>query len=357
MKKLLCAVLALALAASLAGCGGDKENKESSTDGKSESTGAEQEALADELVVYSPLSPKLLQAAAEGFTASTGTKVQLVSDSSQALFTRMANGASPKADVLFGAGAEVVRERAELFAPYASAQKDKLDPIFLPDDDLYTPFTPVPIVLMYNKSQTTQAPSGWANIINESYRGWVAFASPKSSGTSYTALAVTQQLKQVLGSEYMNSFCTSIAGKMMNNITDVYKAVAGAEFAVGVTLETSAQKYIEAGYENSVGISYPEEGTTAALEVSAIAAGTEKEDDAKAFIDYVSGEEFQKKLVGEFKMRTARSDIDDPEGLIPRKDIVFMEYDVEKAVSERQSIIKKFTEAEEKATAALTKDK
>ncbi|MEG1631346.1 MAG: extracellular solute-binding protein [Hydrogenoanaerobacterium sp.] len=361
MKKFICAALALMLAAGLTGCGStpakksESENSSESSNSSNSSESSKSESTppqSDTLVIYSPLPPKLLQAAADNFSAASGTEVTIISDSSTALLARIADKAEPKADVLFGAGAEVVRANSQQFTPYAGTENGALDPLFLPADELYTPLTPMPIVLMYNKSQTTQPPTGWANIINSSYRGWVAFASPFSSGTSYTALCITQQLKKVLGSEYLNSFCTSIAGKMLPGISDVYKGVANAEFAVGVTLESSAQKYIDAGYQN-VGIVYPVEGTTAALEVSAIVADTKKEADARSFIDYVSGAEFQKLLVSEYKLRTARNDIADPEGLTPRRSIKFMAYDMEKAVNDRSTLLKKFNEYEKKATAAL----
>ena len=349
MKKFICMAMALTLIFALTACGNNNKNKSDSTSDSESSQSSEAET--NSLTVYSPLPPKLLNAATTAFTAETGIAVQTVSDSSSALLKRIAAGDT--ADVLFGAGAEVVRGQAKLFAPYATTEKPQLDSTFLTEDDLYTPFTPMPIVIMYNKSQTTQAPTGWLNLINNSYRGWVAFANPAASGTSYTALCVTQQLKKELGSDYIDKLCVSIAGKMMTGIADVYKNVGTGEFAAGITLESSAQKYIEAGYDGSIGIVYPSEGTTAALEVSAIIEGTKKEADAQKFIDYISGADFQKVLVSEFKQRTARSDIDDPEGLTPRKDIKFIAYDIETAVSGRTELLKKFSETEKKATEAL----
>lgn len=350
MKKLLCAALALVLVLGLVGCGEKTKAKpEEEESASSASESAEPETSADTLVVYSPLPQEVLAAAVAGFTAQSGIKVKTVSDSADALIVRLGEeSAAPKADVLFGAGAEIVQQAKALFATYQTSEKAQLDPVFLSKDDLYTPLTPMPIVLMYSKAQTTQAPTGWSSLASSAYSGWVAFANPQYSGTSYTALCVASQNK-ALGSDFIDKLGANLNGKMLDGISDVYKGIAAGKFAAGVTLEGSVYKYLEAGYENTVGIAYPAEGTTAAVEVSAVLAGSAREETAQKFVDYVSGSEFQQTLVTEFGMRTARTDIDDPESLTPRKDIKFIDYSVAQAVDGRQELLKQFAEAVEKS--------
>ncbi|RPF47433.1 iron(III) transport system substrate-binding protein [Hydrogenoanaerobacterium saccharovorans] len=342
MKKLLCAALAMLLVLGLSSCGKNKE-EEVPVDMP------EKAPINDVLTIYSPLPQELLDAAVAGFEEKTGIKTEVVCDSADALIQQLnTEKDTPKADVLFGAGAEVVHQFKTLFSAYESTESSFIDSKFASKNKLFTPLTPMPIVLMYNKEQTTRAPEGWATLINSSYNGWVAFANPEKSGTSYTALCVMAQTKET-GPEYIEKLALNLDGKMLDGISDVYAKVAEGEFAAGITLESSVKKYLDAGYENLIGIAYPKEGTTAALEVSAIVEGAAHKEMAQQFVDYVSGEDFQKTLVQQFGLRTVRTDLSDPDGLTEKKDINFIDYNIEQAVSGRTELLKKFLDAEKKA--------
>lgn len=359
MKKVLCAVLTASILLSVfAGCG-KKPEPSSSSESASEPDAATVAASASGLTIYSPLPQRLAQAAADGFAAQTGVQVNLVCDSAAALIDRISSeSAAVQADVLFGCGAEVAQQMSSLFTPYETIAKSGIDARFLHDDALWTPLTPMPVVLFYNKHQTSKAPVGWSALTLNSYKGWIAFADPAASGTSYTALctilnAAEKNAKSELkGDALVQKLAENLDGKMLAGISEVYKSVADGQFAAGVTLESSALKYIEAGYEDIVGVVYPEEGTAAALEVSAIVKGAPHEDYARQFIDYVSGAEFQKQLVSEFGMRTVRTDVTDAEGLTPMKDIVLVDYDYASAVSGRDALLKIFADAEAKSRTA-----
>ncbi|MBC8547644.1 extracellular solute-binding protein [Clostridiaceae bacterium NSJ-31] len=346
LKRWLCAAMAALLVVCSAGCGQKPDDEAEPANAGPSSSESSEEPEEDLLVIYSPLPQEVLEAAVSGFEAETGVEVETVRDSVDQLIGRIsAQGDKPQADLLFGGGAEVVRQFEDLFTPYETEESEALDPLFTADDNLYTPLTPMPIVLMYSKEQTTRAPAGWTALVNSAYNGWIAFADPSKSGTSYTALCVMDQSPDT-GEDYVERFAENLDGKMCSSIAEVYARLADGTFAAGVTLENSVQKYLEAGYENAVGVSYPQEGTTAAVEVSAVVKGAPHEELAQQFIDYVSGEEFQKKLTGQFELRTARSDLDDPEGLTPRSEIKFIEYSVPAAVDGRAALLERFAAAE-----------
>lgn len=356
MKNLLCAVLAASiLLLAVTGCG-KKPEEQSSSDASSQDAVPAAAVPSDALTVYSPLPQRLAQAAVDGFAAESGIKVELVCDSASALINKIAaDAAAPVADVLFGGGAEVVQQMNALFTPYQTAEKSNLDKRFLNADGLWTPLSPMPVVLFYNKSQTSKAPAGWETFTLNSYKGWIAFANPATSGTSYTALyTMLEAMKsgKLNGDALVEKFAENLDGKMLADVSEVYKQVAAGNFAAGVTLESSALKYLEAGHEKTVGIAYPAEGTTAALEVSAVVKGAPHEDYAQQFIDYVSGKEFQALLVSDFDMRTARTDVTEAESLTPMKDIVLIDYDYAGAVSGRDALLKTFDAAIAKASTA-----
>lgn len=356
MKKWLCALLALlVVAGTLSGCKSEKEPSEESS-GTDSSVAQEEDER--ELVVFSALPDDVALAAADGFEELTGVSVSIVSDSAVRLVNRIGRGEERGADVLLGAGAETVVQCKDLFEPYVTAEAENVDERFTAADGLYTGITPIPIVIMYNKNKTTKAPSGWSTLAAAAYKGGVAFASPENSGTSYTALcAMATAAAGEDGApayDIVEQFAANLDGEMMDSVSDVYSSVAAGEFAAGVTLESSVLKYMNGGYENVVGIAYPEEGTPVALEVGALVKGAVNKTDAQAFLDYVSSAEFQNILMERFGRRTVRTDTIDPRFATEKKDITFSALTPEQAVTMRDELMPRFTAGELKGRGQAT---
>ena len=348
MKKVICALSALVLAAGLfAGCGKTGESTSEAEQSSSQSQSGEEH----ELVVYSALPDRITQAAADGYEAYTGVPVRVISDNAGKLIEKIATGSGPQADILFGAGAEVIVQFSDLFTPYIPVEADMLDERFTDAQGLYTGLTPMPIVIMYNKNLTTKAPAGWSTLASSAYAGGVAFANPENSGTSYTALcamALSAGKDGQANYDFVEQFAANLDGEMMEGISDVYTSVANGQFAAGITLESSVQKYLEAGYDDVVGVVYPEEGAPVALEATAIVKGTGSLADAQSFIDYVSSAEFQTKLMEDFGLRTVRTDTTDPRFYTARQEISFSACTPAQAVAMREELMPRFTAAEAK---------
>lgn len=352
MKKWLCALLALTVAAGmLSGCK-KSEPSESGGEGLNSDAPASEDSAQDEdreLIIYSALPDDVTSAAVDGFEEMTGVTVNVISDSAARLVNRIGNKQGPQADVLLGVGAETVVQCKELFEPYITAEAAAVDPRFTAADGLYTGITPMPIVIMYNKNKTSKAPAGWGTLAAAAYEGGVAFASPENSGTSYTALCAMAAAAGKDGTPdyaFVEQFGKNLNGEMMESISDVYAAVANGDFAAGVTLESSVLKYLSGGYENVVGVAYPEEGTPVALEVGALVKGTANAADAQAFLDYMCSEPFQKLLMERFGRRTVRTDTIDPRYAVEKTEITFSALTPEQAVPMRDELMPRFAAGE-----------
>ena len=69
-----------------------------------------------------------------------------------------------------------------------------MKPGLRPEGDLWTPFSSLPVVLIYHTRLVSPGEvTGWADLLNERWRGRMAFADPAVSGSSYTA-AITMLL-------------------------------------------------------------------------------------------------------------------------------------------------------------------
>lgn len=354
MKKKLRAALALMMIACLlTACGG----KESSAPESEEPSSSSSDAPERELVVYSALPDDITKAAIDGYTEMTGLPARVISDSAGKLVERIGTGAEPQADVLLGVGAELVVQCADLFEPYASPEAEAIDPRFAAADSLYTPVTPMPIVIMYNKQLTTKAPAGWSTLAGSAYAGGVAFANPEYSGTSYTALcAMALAAGKDSQPDYalVEQFATNLDGEMMEGISDVYASVAAGKFAAGITLEASVQKYLNAGYDEVVGIAIPEEGTPIALEVVALVKNATFPDDARLLIDYICSQAFQQKMMEDFGLRTVRTDTEDPRYYEKRDTLTFSPLTPAQAVPMRDEVMARFIAGEAKGHGAAS---
>ena len=83
--------------------------------------------------------------------------------------------------------------------------------------------------------------------------------------------------------------------------------VSEGTYLVGLTLEETAKKYIDRGA--AISIVYPREGTSAVADGCAVIRGTEHEENAKLFVDFIVSPDVQRLAVEKLYRRTVRDDI------------------------------------------------
>ncbi len=293
----------------------------------------------DILVLYTSHKKEVWLPIVEEFEDRTGIWVQIREGGTNELLERLQQErAAPKADVMFGGGVENLEAAVELFAPYKSENTRDVYPRYLEEDSLWTPFSALPLVLIYNpKLVDAEAVTGWANLLNPVFRGRIAFADPSVSGSSYTALATMVQALDGDTDEILRRFAQNLMGKQLSSSGDVLTSVARGESWVGVTLEETASRRIAAG--DPLVMVYPKEGTSCVPDGCALIAGSPHPDNAKAFLDFTVSRDVQQLLQERFCRRPVRMDLEGARTLPSLRKLTQIDYDLTWASTHREQLL------------------
>jgi len=332
MKK-ICGLL-LAAALLLTGCAA----------GRREEDAAFAPAEDRRLTVYTSHKEEVYWPIVKEFEERTGIWVDVVAGGTNELLERIAGeGDSPRADVMFGGGVESLESYRDCFTPYVSSQAELLQERFRSQDGLWTPFSALPVALIYNtKLVRAQQLSRWEDLLAPEFRGRIAFTDPAVSGSSFTGL-VTLLAALGGGEETLDRFADNLAGRQLDSSGAVLASVAGGTDWVGVTLEETALQRIAAGAD--IALVYPAEGTSCVPDASALVKGAPHEENAKRFLDFTVDPDVQELLAGRFCRRSVRADLEPAEELTPLSDIPLVDYDVAWASERREALLAAWADA------------
>ena len=328
-QRVLSALLVSALILLLAGCapGADAPAQDHAPD------------ESRRLVVYTSHKEEVWQPIVKEFEERTGIWVDVVYGATSELLERLdQEKASPRADVMFGGGGESLATYQDCFVPYACAGADHILERFRSPEQLWTPFSALPVVLIYNTKlvdpgQITQ----WGDLLKPELRGKIAFTDPAVSGSSYTELVT---MLSALGGErddVIRRFAQNLGGIQLDSSGKVLTAVADGDALVGVTLEESALKRI--AEEKNIAMVYPQDGLSCVPDGSAIVKGAPHGENAKLFLDFTVSPEVQSLLVEQFCRRSVRDDVEPAAGLPGLDQLPMAGYDLDRAVEQRESIL------------------
>lgn len=300
----------------------------------------------NEVTVYSPLFPDAINSITSGFTKKTGIKVNLVVAGTGELLKRIqAESENPLGDVIFGGGAESLNSYKEYFSPYEILSDNKIDPLFKDPENKWFGFAVLPMVIIYNTDLVSkeEAPTSWNDLIDPKWKGKIAMASPIKSGSAYTITATLLTAfgkDSETGDDFIKKFISNLDGKILGGSSAVPKGVVNKEYSIGLTLESSAVKYKNAG--GHIEIVYPSEGTSVVADGAALIKNAINEENAKLFLDYAGSKEVQETFSTKFNIRGVRDDIALPSGLGPISDIKLLNYDFNWASQSKKYILKKW---------------
>ena len=353
MKKYLALLLALAMVFALCACGGSTAPAETAAP---ESAAPAEEAPAEpaekapedytgNLVVYSPHDADTLNAGVEMFRqAYPNINVEVIAAGTGELCQRVvAESANPQGDVLWGGGADTLAAYTDYFAPYVCANDDVIDEAYKDANDLWIGESPLPMVFIYNKTLIDEAdvPTTWEGLCDESLKGKIAYASPAKSGSAYTQLCTMLFSQPTLdeGWALVEKFIANLDGKIQDSSGNCHKLVATGEYTLGVTIEKSAVLYND---NPDIGYVYPEKNS-AVPDGVALIKNCPNEENAKLFIDFVTGLECQTAQNADWARRPVRSDLT-PVGLCELSELDLGDYDFAYAATEKESIVEKWND-------------
>ena len=150
-------------------------------------------AEGDRLVIFTSHKETIYEPILKEFEQRTGIWVELETGGTVTLLERIAAGESG-ADLMFGGGADSLSAYSACFAPYVSEYAGDVAPEYDLGGGIWTPFSALPVVLIYNTKLVRQnPPERWADLLDAGWRGRIAFADPTVSGSSCTFCKVEQK--------------------------------------------------------------------------------------------------------------------------------------------------------------------
>jgi spermidine/putrescine-binding protein len=173
----------------------------------------------------------------------------------------------------------------------------------------------------------------------ERWKGKIAYADPHKSGSCYTALVT---LMQVMGKDNLSAieqFSNVLDGKILEGSGEVIDEVASGTKLVGITLEETAMKRIAAGVD--ITMVYPQEGTSAVPDGSALILHAPHEENARLFLDFIMDRDVQRMIVDKCYRRSMRKDISGSETWYT-EDAKFIDFDLMWASDNRNEILNKW---------------
>ncbi len=293
MKKVLVVLFVFMIAISMVFASGGSE-----TTGKSGK---------GEVVIYSPNSDSEIEAVIPAFEKATGIKVILQSMGTGDVLARLeAEKANPQADINWGAvNLGFWTGHEDLYEKYVSPN-DKYLPEAYQSYNGYFTYTKLSgsAALLINEEVFRKLGlnpdefKGYKDLLRPELKGKIAMGDPTASSSAWAE--VTNMLL-VMGDkpydekawDYVAKFVSQLNGSIISSSSQIYKATADGEYAVGVSYEDPCISLLESGAKN-IRVVYPEEGAVWLPSGVAIVKGCKNMDNAKAFVDFVISEEGQK---------------------------------------------------------------
>lgn len=264
-----------------------------------------------DVTVYSAGPGALVKNLAAGFTAATGTQVNVFQATTGKVMARLeAEAANPVADVVISASWGTATQFAEegLLLDYTSPNAATVP------DYLKMPGAVAQgvagLVIAWNPASGTPKPADWADLAKPEYKDLVTLPDPAASGGTFTLVEafVANDLTDVLQGLKDNG--AIVAGANKAALNPVLQGAKGAVFA-GVDYITMGA----AAKGESIEAIFPTSGTVVAPRPMMILSSTQNEADAKAFYDYVLSEEGQA-MVAAVHLMPSRTDIEADRPLI-----------------------------------------
>lgn len=297
----------------------------------------------NKLVIYTSHKEEIYGPIVKEFEERTGIWVEVVTGGTNDLLERIAEeDGENSGDVMFGGGVDSLNAYRDCFDPYISSQGEQLNDAYASEDGVYTVFSKLPIVIVYNKKLVISAgtPRSWQDLTNSHWKGNVAFADPDRSGSSYTALLAMIQIlsADMSKEEVMEAFVSNLDGDILSGSGEVLQEVTAGKKLIGITLEETVLKEIEQNAD--IAMIYPREGTASVPDGTALIKNAPHRENAELFIEFTVSEDVQRLLEDQLYRRSVRKGAEDAEFKEVHYDLDYSEQYREEILAEWRALTK-----------------
>ena len=292
-----------------------------------------------DLVLYTAQEEEIYEPIIKEFEERTNLMVKVERGSSEEMTGRLEDEEErPDWDVVFGVGIETLEQSKEHWQVYKSPEAAFITESFQCEDNRWTSFSALPLVIMYNTNVVTyrELPVGWNSLLEPRWKGRIAFMDPRRSDV-YSAALVTAVHTWGKRGDYLEQFMENLEYGTLNSMQEVNAGILDGRYSLGVTMEESAQALLSEGAD--VDYIYPQEGTTALPDGTAIVKGCSNPDAARQFLDFTVSRDTQRILVSDLNRRSVRSDVPPLPGLSPIGRLPLIEMDLEELTREKTDVL------------------
>lgn len=293
-----------------------------------------------DLVIYTAQEEEVYEPVIKEFEERTNLMVKVEKGSSEELVGRLDREEGDEADwdVVFGVGTETLEQAKEYWQVYKSPEAVFITENFQCADNRWTSFSALPLVIMYNTNVVTyrELPVGWNSLLEPRWKGRIAFVDPCQSDM-YSAAVVTAVHTWEKDGDYLAKLMENLEYSTLNSMQDVNAGILDGRYSLGVTMEESAQALLSEGAD--VDYIYPQEGTTAIPDGTAILKGCANPDAARQFLDFTVSRDTQRILVSDLNRRSVRSDVSPQPGLSPIRKLPLIDMDLEELSREKKNVL------------------
>ena len=335
-KALALVVSGVVLCTALAGCGGGK--KEAASKGADNGE--------KKVIIYCSHPLDFTKPLVAEFEKQSGIKVEIIAAGTGELLKRIeSEKAHPLGDILWGGALGSVQPKSALFENYASKNEEHIQKDFKNTEGALTRFTDIPSVIMVNTKLIGDIKvEGYADLLNPALKGKIAMTDPSKSSSAFEHLV--NMLYDMgngdpeKGWGYVEKFCKNLDGKLLSGSSAVYKGVADGEYAVGCTFEEGGAKYVADGAP--IKVVYMKEGVISKPDGIYVIKNAKHLENAKKFIDFVTGKEAQSIITAQLHRRSVRDDVAAPKGLESKDKIKIIKDDEQVVGKNKKAWLDKF---------------
>lgn len=223
---------------------------------------------------------------------------------------------NPQADVWFGGPVPIFDRgiRDSLLAPYRPVWAPHVNPRAVGPDDLYFPAYRTPAVIAFNSRAVSRAdaPRDWDEILEPRWKNKVIIRDPMASGTmrAIWGLILVRSLRSTGDTTAGMAWLRRLDGQTKTytiNPALLYEKLARQEGLVSLwdlqDILISAAKGMPLGYV------FPRSGTVVIDDAIGLVRGSRHPEAARAFIDFVGGQQAQLLTAREVFRLPARNDL------------------------------------------------
>lgn len=298
-----------------------------------------------ELRVYSIIHDEETEALTKLFTAKTGIPVSYLRATTGELVNRVITEKNnPQADILLGGASSyhIQADKEGALESYASPLAKNLPSYAVASDNTWTGFCVLTLGIGVNskrfaeKFPGTPLPKTWEDLLNPIFKGEIVLNNPAASSTGY--IFVQNQLQRLgdeKGWEYLLALTKNV-GQFPDSGSAPAKLLGTGEYALGVSYLHALAKYNAQGFSVKP-IAPPQ--SAGDVDCVSIMKNTKNLSAAKKFVDFMLSVEAQE-LMSEFTFTApVNPEAKAVSGSIAISDIDLIDYDVQKASSEKAVVL------------------